>query len=106
MPRRSRLYRAPRDWVVDGQWPHGPFAADAPDVVAHAAEVATALQQALTGRNKTQVAREADVERTTLYDILNGRSWIDTVTLAKLELYLDLPLWPAHPIQPPPRRPI
>jgi DNA-binding phage protein len=100
MPRRSQLYRAPRDWLAEGTWPDGRFAADAPDVVAYAAEISRRVAQASAGRAKATLARDAGIERTTLYDMLSGRSWPDAVTLAKLEMALDSALWPPHPVPP------
>lgn len=91
------MYKTPRDWVVEGTWPDGVFAADAPDAVAHAVAIAKALDAALTQRTKSRVAHDAAIERSTLYDILSGKSWPDTVTLANLERELGTTLWPPHP---------
>ncbi|SDS83512.1 Helix-turn-helix [Nocardioides scoriae] len=100
MPRRSSLYRVPNQWLSAGTWPRGTFTADAPDAVAHAVAIAMALAAALEGRNKSEVAAAAEIERSTLYDILAGKSWPDTVTLAKLEAHLGQTLWPATPAPP------
>ena len=97
MPRRSASYRAPSDWLETGTWPDGTFAADAPVEVAHAVAIALALTAALEDRNKSEVAAAAQIERSTLYDILNGRTWADTLTLAKLEAHLQTSLWPSDP---------
>lgn len=97
MPNRSKSYRSPRDWLAAGTWPDGSFNHDAPEDVAVAVAIARALQEALEDRNKSRVASDAGIQRSTLYDILDGRSWPDTATLAKLERELDRGLWPAHP---------
>lgn len=97
MPRRSSSYRVPCEWLVEGTWPDGKFAADTPAAVAHAVAIARALSEALRGENKSQIAARAEIERSTLYDILAGKSWPDTVTLAKLERELSLTLWPQSP---------
>lgn len=97
MPRRSASYRAPGDWLESGSWPDGTFSQDAPDEIAHAVAIAVALSSALEGRNKSEVAAAAQIERSTLYDILAGRTWPDTLTLAKLEAHLSRSLWPADP---------
>lgn len=94
MPRRSSQYRVPRDWLTSGTWPNGTFAADSPEVVAHAVAIANALEDALGKANRSQVCANAGIQRSTLYDILAGRSWPDTVTLARLELELNKTLWP------------
>lgn len=96
MPRKNS-FKVPREWVVSGEWPSGSFDPETPDAVAHAVAVATALESALEGRNKSAVAAAAEIERSTLYDILAGKSWADMLTLAKLEAHLDATLWPREP---------
>lgn len=83
--------------MVEGSWPTGRFDPEAPDAVAHAVAVAVALEAALTGRNKSEVAELADIRRSTLYDLLAGNTWADMVTLAKLETCLETALWPREP---------
>ncbi|HEV2890299.1 MAG TPA: helix-turn-helix transcriptional regulator [Frankiaceae bacterium] len=46
---------------------------------------------------QAQVAREADLARSTLNDIVAGRQWPDVVTVAKLEHVLEVRLWPEWP---------
>jgi hypothetical protein len=82
---------------MEGSWPNGQFDPEAPEVLAHAVAVSVALSAALEGRNKSEVASEADITRSTLYDILAGNTWADMVTLAKLESCLDTGLWPREP---------
>lgn len=100
MPRRSGSFRSPRDWLTDGQFPDGSFSADAPTAVAYAVEIARRLEAGMGTRSKAEVARSAEIERTTLYDMLSGRTWPDAVTLAKLEVALQTRLWPDHPVPP------
>lgn len=100
MPRRSSRYRTPRDWLADGEWPDGAFVEDAPTAVAYAVEIARRLEDNLQGRSKAELARQAGIERTTLYDVLSGRTWPDAVTLAKLEEALKARLWPDQPVPP------
>jgi DNA-binding phage protein len=95
MPRRRN--GAPREWVSEGTWPDATFRSDAPVEVAHAVAIAAGLAAALEGRNKSDVAADAGVDRSTLYDILAGRAWPDTFTLAKLERHLGASLWPTDP---------
>lgn len=97
MPRRSSSYRQPVDWLVDGTWPDGEFDAEAPPALAHAVAIANALASALDGLNKSSVCAEANIERSTLYDLLGGKSWADTITLANLERTLGVTLWPLEP---------
>lgn len=97
MPRRSQLYGVPRDWVARGGWPNGTFYADTPPEVAYAAAISRSLAEAVAGRNKTQLAADMQLERSTIYDLLGGRSWADTVTLAKLERHFGVHLWDHSP---------
>lgn len=100
MPRRSQQYRTPREWLADGEWPGGTFVEEAPTAVAYAVAISRSLEECLKGRSKAELARLAGIERTTLYDVLSGRTWPDAVTLAKLEQALDTRLWPDHPVPP------
>lgn len=97
MPRRSERDAAPRQWLVAGEWPEGEFHEDAPDTVAYAVEIAKALEKALGGETKASVAASAQIQRTVLYRILEGASWPDSLSVAKLELALGAKLWPADP---------
>ncbi|MBD3777679.1 MAG: helix-turn-helix transcriptional regulator [Micrococcales bacterium] len=100
MPRRSSSYRTPREWIADGVWPEGTFEPDSPTAVAYAVEIARRLEQGMGDRSKAGVAREANLERSTLYDLLSGRSWPDAITIAQLEQVLQTRLWPDHPVPP------
>ncbi|HEY0119223.1 MAG TPA: helix-turn-helix transcriptional regulator [Cellulomonas sp.] len=100
MARRSRGYRVPREWLAEGEWPGGSFVEDAPTAVAYAVEISKRLESQLEGLSKAELARRAGIERTTLYDVLSGRTWPDAVTLAKLEEALQTKLWPDHPVPP------
>jgi DNA-binding phage protein len=88
--------------LESGEWPDGEFRADAPEAVGIAVAIAVALAAAVEGRSKTEVASAADIERSTLYDIMSGNTWPDSFTLAKLQVFLGTPLWPAE--SPPPLR--
>ncbi|GAB3868902.1 hypothetical protein GCM10028801_45500 [Nocardioides maradonensis] len=79
-----------------GSWPDGEFDEDAPEAVAYAVEISKALERALQGKNKSAIATDARIERTVLYRILQGNSWPDTLSIAKLELSLAESLWPAE----------
>jgi DNA-binding phage protein len=96
VPRRSKPYRAPRDWVADGDWPDARFYADTPDVVGYAAEIARRLGAVVRAVNKTELSTSAEIERSTLYDVLAGRTWPDIITLAQLERLLEVRLWPSE----------
>jgi len=52
------------------------------------------LHSAIDIRSIREVARVTGVDRATIAAVLNGLSWPDIVTLAKLEFGLGVPLWP------------
>lgn len=85
MPRRSSSYRNPPGVARGRQWPEGTFAADSPTAVAYAVEIARRLERSMGDRSRSGLAREANLERWTLYDVLSGRTWPDAVTIAQLE---------------------
>lgn len=98
MTRRSRFYETPAHWVAaDGTWPDGPFVAESPAPVAYARHLSLELGRALAGKNKAAVCRDAEIERSTLYDLLNGRNWADAITMVKLEAALGIRAWPPTP---------
>jgi DNA-binding phage protein len=86
--------------LTDGDWPEGTFDAASPTAVAYAVEIARRLEHGMGERSKAGVARDANLERSTLYDLLSGRSWPDAITIAQLEKVLHTRLWPDHPVPP------
>jgi len=58
--------------------------------------LAVAVAQSMEGRSIRSVAGEVGVDYTVLSDLLAGRSWPDSGTLARLEVGLDRSLWPPH----------
>lgn len=94
MPNRRRVLGPPREYLASGIWPRGRIAKGAPPAVAYAKEISKRLDAALAGRSQSMVAEQADLARSTLHDIISGRSWPDIVTLAKLERLLGVRLWP------------
>jgi len=96
MPNRRSTVRPPRDYV-SGEWPYGLPVADAPRALQHARAISLRLVEALEGRNVSEVAQQADLARSTLYDLAQGRTWPDLISLGKLEDALGVPLLPALP---------
>lgn len=54
------------------------------------------LREAIGDRSVRAAARAADLNHVTLVAILEGRTWPDMETIAKLELYLGVDLWPGR----------
>lgn len=54
------------------------------------------LRNAIGDRSIREVARVTGVDRASIAAVLNGLSWPDIVTLAKLEIGLGVSLWPGR----------
>jgi transcriptional regulator with XRE-family HTH domain len=61
-----------------------------------ARQLAENLRLAIGDRSVRSVARAADVDHSTIAAILNGRTWPDLYTIAKLERGLGMDLWPGR----------
>lgn len=96
MTRRRSAVGPPRDYV-DGSWPDGPAVPAAPRALEHARLIAIRLGEALEGCSVTDVAEQADLARSTIYDLVGGRTWPDLISLGKLETALDVQLLPPLP---------
>ena len=80
-----------------GGWPVGAALPGAPRALELARAISIRLSEALEGRSVTEVAETADLARSTLYDIVNGATWPDLVSLGKLNDALGIDLLPALP---------
>lgn len=85
----------PRSFVVSGVWPDG----QVEDVVParYAAEVVRRLRDTVGVRSLREVAAAADLDHTTVWAVLRGDRWPDLVTISKLEVVLEVRLWPEEP---------
>lgn len=97
MTQRRGVQGPPNAYLVDGErWPDGRLLAGlSPSLVRAlgiAADVSRRLSAALDGRSISGVARDADVARTTLYDLQRGGTWPDLVSITKLEDVLETSL--------------
>ena len=94
---RHSIVGPPSAFVSAGTWPECEFAAGAPIAVFWAAELSRRLAAALADRTIAGIARDAQLARTTIYDILNGDTWPDVVSIVKLQDALTTSLWPDWP---------
>ena len=97
MPRRTGVTGPPTEYLTSrGSWPVGPFRKETPPAVRYAAEIASRLQEAIdaSGANMSAVARSLGVARSTLYDVLGGRTFPDIHTIATAERHFGVTLWP------------
>lgn len=87
MPRKSRLL--PRERVE--AWPSEPVGVADIDV---AIALADNLKKAMGTRSSRDAQRLTGVDYSTINDILNGGTWPDARTIARLEGGLGVNLWP------------
>ncbi|HLU30988.1 MAG: XRE family transcriptional regulator [Acidimicrobiia bacterium] len=95
---RRALRGGPAAYVESGRWPTGAIRPDAPGATWWAAEISRRLASALAEESKSATAEATGMARSTLYDILNGTTWPDLVTLVALEEHLHvaiIPRWKA-----------
>ncbi|WP_369389789.1 helix-turn-helix domain-containing protein [Streptomyces sp. CG1] len=90
--------RPPRELAHDPEtWPHAqltdPGAAAVQDIARTLAEVL-----AERGVSLRRAAEEARVNRQAIADLINGRSWPDVATVARLGTALAIPLWPQRTV--------
>ena len=95
-PKGSSIGR-PIDWVLGSATE--PFVTatlqpDAPTAHHVGQIIARRLCDALVGVNRSELERQTGVYRTTLKRIIDGQSLPDVGTIAKLEQYLQVQLWP------------
>lgn len=86
----ARIAR-PAPAALVSRWPEGESSDPAGEV---ARLVAVRLREAMNGRSAREVGRITGVDYTTVSAILNGDTWPDLMTLARLEAGLDADLWP------------
>jgi len=79
----------PRDLTDD--WPVQVIADVSGEV---ARNLANSLKAAIAGRPLRAIKDQTGVDHTTISDILNGRTWADLRTIARLEAGLDVDIWP------------
>jgi hypothetical protein len=84
----------PVDYLISGTWPDGELHRDAPIEAVYAQRISQHLVEALAGRSVIAIAREANLNRSTVQDLLAGRSCGQVSTVARLEQVLGRKLWP------------
>ena len=77
----------------NGSFPHGPFRPETPPEVYLAAALARRLKMGIWRNSIRYVAKKADISPQTIINILNGKSWPDLRTIAKLENAFNSRLW-------------
>ena len=94
MSRRRGLLSTPRDYLAAGAtWPDGPLVSDAPPEARLLQAISTRLRDKTSGRSTSEVARQCDLATQTVFNILNGATWAEVPSIARLEYHINIDLW-------------
>ena len=85
--------KPPREYVAEGgKWPQGPLVDNTPQEVLLAQGIACAILRYSNKpkkRSRREVARKANIGYQTLYNFLDGKTWPNIVTIARLEMFFN-----------------
>ena len=98
---RQRARKEPNRWVEDGRWPHARISKGAPPSTELVQGIAHRLSEALKYKSKhdpgrvtaREAAEAAGVSPATITNIINGITWPDADSIARLEKAFDIDLW-------------
>ena len=96
MPRRGALRPHPSDYLAAGEpWLEGTLGGEAPPEARLAQAISRRLHERLEqqGLSLRAAAQLVGTSTTALHDLLHGRAWSGTATLARLERGLRTDLW-------------
>ena len=94
MSRGGKRLPAPRDCLIEEQdWPGGRLRKDAPYEALLVQGISERLRICLKDRSIVAIADMCGLSRSTVYNILNGNTWCDVPSIARLERVLDVELW-------------
>ena len=94
MSERRETPKRPRDYLAYEQaWPDGDLIEGAPPQARLAQALVRRLREACADRSVNDVARNADLSRATVYNLLSGTRWATIATVASLEVTLGVRLW-------------
>ena len=82
-------------------FPHGPYRPETPPEVYLAAALAIRLRTKIGDESVRYIAKKAGLSPQTILNILNGTTWPDLRTIAKLENAFDYRLWGYEHRKPP-----
>ena len=88
--------KQPSDYVAAGKkWPAGPLVDNAPKEAHLAQGIAVKILDQIEKNNTTRhaVAKLRGIDAQTLYNVLDGKSWPNFVTVARLEIHFNRRLW-------------
>ena len=92
------LKSRPRDYLADpnsGEWPGGALVTDPPPEALLALHISTVLKEHCDARGLSSytAAAAAQISQKSMYHLLTGRSWVNLVTIARVERNLGIQLW-------------
>ena len=94
MSRRRGLLSAPRDYLAAGAtWPDGPLLSEAPPEAHLLQAISTRLRDKTSDRSTNEIARQCNLATQTVSNILNGDTWAEAPSIARLEYHLNIELW-------------
>ena len=94
MPPRKDLRTNPKDYLAaGGTWPKGDLEEDAPPEAVILQNISQRFSGMVEPRGEAKVARDAEVSRQAVRNILRGETWIDVPTLYRIEKSLGYKLW-------------
>lgn len=96
VPTRKGLRPQPRDYLAPGSsWPDGPLEDGAPPEAALALSICQQFRDriATMGWTQSSTATKAGISRTTVINILSGKTWLDLPTIDRIERNLRKNVW-------------
>lgn len=97
MPRRRGLKSCPIDYLAPGEkWPHGNLIDGAPDVAKFVQKLVQRLNTECSSNDTPSVyavAKKADINSQTVFNLLAGKTWGDLPIIFKLEAAIAHNLW-------------
>ena len=94
MTRQTGLDPNPHSYLADGaQWPTGRLRPNSPPEALLAHAISGRPLDALKGRTAREIGELAGLSHQTVINVLNGNTWWDAITIARLERALKTELW-------------
>ena len=94
VPPRKELRTNPKDYLAaGGTWPDDDLEEDAPPEAFILQEISKNFSGKVGPRGEAKVARDANVSRQAVRNILRGETWIDVPTLYRIEKGLGQKIW-------------
>ena len=98
---RHRERKPPSYWAGKGRWPYSHMREEAPPTAALVQGIAARLREALNYKSLTnpnrittrEAAAAAGISPATVTNIINGTTWPDADSIARLERAFDIDLW-------------